>query len=449
MAKLRPDARLYLLHAGLLTLGLAIGGLLFNLAIVALGYAELRVALPLLGERSFLGLINSLPALLAALTSLPIWWLVSRSGPLPALLLGSALQAVFLLIIAFADSWQILLLAALITGPAAVLYQVSAAPLIMQQSSTADRDLLFSLNAGINIGVAGLGSLLGGLLPGLAAALLGTAPQSPQAYRVVFGVAGLTALVSLLPLLVLYRSRSEGRKTKDESGVEDPLKLGTTQRESSVIHALPLTAHRPPSLVRRLPSLIPLLPFALPPLIISCGAALFIPYLNLYFQQRYGVPDAWLGAIFAAIGVTTGLATLGAPIISRRFGRMPSVVLTQALAVPCLLLLGFTPLLGLAVGSAVLRGALMNMASPLYDAEAMERAPADLRPTLIGLINGAFSVGYTFAPAISAEIQLRAGFTPIFVITAICYASAAALTYALFVKKSALAHTHLSESAEL
>lgn len=171
----------------------------------------------------------------------------------------------------------------------------------------------------------------------------------------------------------------------------------------------------------------------LPPLVISFGAALLIPYLNLYFRQRYAVPDAALGAIFAAISIATGLATLAAPWFSARFGKMGSVALTQALAIPCLLLLGFAPLLGLAVLAAVVRNTLMNMASPLYDAYAMEQSAAELRPTVIGLINGSFSVGYIIAPRISTYVQEVYGFTPLFIATAVCYSLAALLNYLLFV----------------
>lgn len=170
------------------------------------------------------------------------------------------------------------------------------------------------------------------------------------------------------------------------------------------------------------------------PLLISCGAALLIPYLSLYFRQRYGAPDAALGLIFALIGVATGAATLLAPLLSARLGKMGSVVLTQALAIPCLLLLGWAPLLWLAVPIAVARGALMNMAAPLYDAHAMERTAEPLRPLVIGLINGAFAAGYVVGPTISAEVQQAYGFAPLFVATAACYALAALANYWLFVR---------------
>ncbi|HNP73560.1 MAG TPA: MFS transporter, partial [Kouleothrix sp.] len=180
----------------------------------------------------------------------------------------------------------------------------------------------------------------------------------------------------------------------------------------------------------------PLLRLLASPALISAGAALLIPYLNLFFTQRFAVADQTLGLIFAGLGVCTGLATLAAPALARRMGRLPTIVLTEALAIPFLLLLGWAPMLGLAVGAALGRAALFNMGAPLYDAFAMERTPAAARPTVIALLNGAYGVGYLFGPLISVQIQARYGFGPIFAITAACYLVGVWLKYWFFLRGS-------------
>lgn len=142
---LQLPARLYLLHMVLLTFGLAVNALLFNLAIPALGYS-LRL----------LGLLNSVPTLVAALTTLPLWWLVTRAITLrTALLCSAVLQAAAILTVVVAPPPVYLLLGLSLTGPAGVLFQVSAAPFMMRHSSAAERDMLFSLSAGLNIAFAG------------------------------------------------------------------------------------------------------------------------------------------------------------------------------------------------------------------------------------------------------------------------------------------------------
>lgn len=410
MRRLSPAARRYLLHAALLTFGLSISALFFNLLLVELGYDQRTLALPVVGERPLLGVLNSLPVLVAGLSSLPLWWLVGRIGPRSALLVAAGLYACSLLGVALWSEPGPLLVAAALGGPAAVLFQVSAAPFMMRHSGPAERDLLFSLNAGLNISIAGIGSLIGGLLPGAAAALAGLPSQGAAVYRITFLVAAVLVALAALPLLY---SEPEAQNAKR-------LSVSSATRPLDELRFV-------------LRAALPALRFMVSPLLISFGAALLIPFLNLYFRQRYGAPDSALGVIFAAIGVATGAATLATPLLSRRLGKMGSVVLTQTLAIPCLLLLGAAPVLWLAASIALVRGTLMNMASPLYDAYAMERSPEAARPIVIGLINGAFSVGYIVGPTISDEVRKDYGFGPLFVATAVLYALAALANFLIFV----------------
>lgn len=414
MHSLSRPARLYLIHLTLLTLGLAVTSLFFNLAIVALGYDRLMLPVPLLGSLSLLGVLNSLTMLTAALSSLPIWWLVNLIGLRPALLIATTLESLALLCVAlWPEPWLLLLVSALL-GPVSVLFQVSSAPFLMRHSSEDSRDTLFSLNGAIAIGVAGLGSLLAGPLPGLASRMFGLATQSAAAYRATYVVAAAVVGLAILPLLLISDRQTQLASRPESAAAAQP----------ALAELLRLLLNRPWATLR----------FLISPLLISCGAALLIPYLNLYFRRRFGVSDELLGLIFAAVGMGTGAATLIAPKISARLGKMGSVVLTQSLAIPCLLLLGAAPVLWLAVLAALLRGALMNMAIPLYHAHAMEQSPELARPAIIGLISAAFSAGYIIGPTVSAQIQLAYGFAPIFAATAACYTLGAASNYLIFVR---------------
>ena len=162
-----------------------------------------------------------------------------------------------------------------------------------------------------------------------------------------------------------------------------------------------------------------------------------MPYLNLFFKQRFAVSDQVLGLIFAGLGVCTGGAALLAPRLSARIGKMPAIVLTEALAIPFLIVLGAAPLLGLAVGAALARAALFNMGAPLYDAFAMERTSESARPTVIALLNASYSIGYLFGPLLSTQVQARYGFAPIFAATTVCYILAVWAKYWFFICPSA------------
>ena len=190
-------ARLYLLHAALLTSSLAISSLYFNLLILALGY-----------PRQFLGQLNTVALGVAAILSLPLWWLVTRIGLRQALLASAVCQAASAFVFAWWPTPLPLLLGVALTGVAAVLFQVSSPPFMMEHSDAAARDHLFSANAAINIGLAGIGSLLAGFLPARFANVLGTAPESATAYQSTFAVAGVGLALSIVPLLLIGRRGS-------------------------------------------------------------------------------------------------------------------------------------------------------------------------------------------------------------------------------------------------
>ena len=429
---MQREQQLYLWYLALLTLGLAIGGLLLNLTIVGLGYDQVRISLPLLGEWSLLGVATSVPLISGGLSALPIWWVVVRFGPQWGLGFAALAYSGYLVMVAVSPSWPWFLAAVALAGPASVGLQASAAPLMMRLSSANDRDRLFSRSAGVGLTVAGIGNLLAGGLAGYVAPWFGFAAETPAAYRFAFAIGAVIVACALLPLGMLWSSLRSSPATNSSAPTAPSFGLPRNVRATWI----PLLRNLVADLWQRYRQHLGLLWLAVPLLIISCGAALLMPYLNLYFRQEFGVPATLLGVIFAAINIGTGLATLLASRLSARFSKIGSVVLTQALAIPCLLLLGFAPFLAVAIGAAVVRAALMNMASPLYDAFAMEQTPEELRPLVIGMLQAAFTAAFIVAPPISVEIQLRYGFTPLFLITAVCYAIAVICTAGLFLRPS-------------
>ncbi|MEP7189158.1 MAG: MFS transporter, partial [Roseiflexaceae bacterium] len=289
---LRPPARLYLLHAALLTSSLAIIGLLFNLAVLALGFSL-----------DFLGLLNTVSFAAAAVLSVPLLWLVTRVSLRVALLGSAALQIASVLLLTFVPVAPALLLSGGLAGAAAVLFQVSAPPFMMRQSDASTRDHLFSANAAILIGFAGLGSLLAGRLPSLAAQLLGVAAESGLAYRAAFAVAGVGLVLSILPLLLLTEAgkaevvdnraiQARNLPAVVASDAKARLSAERSNTKRKLFTNLQPTIHNlqsaiPASWRDLLRHPVPLIKLLVSPALISIGAALLIPYLNLFFKQRF------------------------------------------------------------------------------------------------------------------------------------------------------------------
>jgi predicted MFS family arabinose efflux permease len=312
---------------------------------------------------------------------------------------------------------------------------------MMAHSSSTERDFLFSVNASLNIGVAGLSKSIGSLLPGILAIPLGTDVTSALAYRATFGVVGLLLLAAILPLLRVPRRAPHTREDdqaqtpaqveEERSAGERPVVGGRySARLARLLAPIARRAPEPWRSVAQDP--LPLIVLLLPPLIISLGAALLIPYLNIFLIERHQASNTTLGLILAGGDIIAGAAMLAAPLFSARLGKIGAIVLTQLLSIPFLLLTGFAPGLAIAGAALVVRFGLFNLGVPLYDAFAMESSPPAARPVVIGLVNGAYALGYLVAPSISTAVQQFYGFAPLFIATACCYVLAALVMYALF-----------------
>ena len=391
-AGLSRNAKLFLLMISISALGNGVFLLFLNLFVLARG-----------NDEAFLGLLMSSMSLSALFLGLPMGVLVDRLGRQRAMLLGAGLSfpATLLLTLSPVD-WP-LLVAAVFYGAGNALY-MAAGPAFMAENATEDeRPTLFSLQSGFSLLMSFLGSAVGGSLPALFGTLLGVHPESVTAYRATLLTAEGMMAFALIPLLMIREER-----------------------------ARPAGERRPPFTLRDFPFRRDVVALLVPELVIALGAGLLIPYLNIFFKQRFHISDSVLGLTFAVSQLLMGGATLLAPILAERWGKIRTVVFTQLASLPFLLALGFVPVLPVAVGAFWLRAMLMNMAGPLYTAFAMERVRENERGTVGAMIGIAFSVGQGIGPGISGFVQRSFGFSPLFLTTGATYLVAALLTLALF-----------------
>ncbi|HSJ57355.1 MAG TPA: MFS transporter, partial [Anaerolineae bacterium] len=171
-----------------------------------------------------------------------------------------------------------------------------------------------------------------------------------------------------------------------------------------------------------------------PNIVISMGAAILIPYMNLFFKETYPISDKVLGTIFAVSSVVTGVATLAAPALAGRWGRIRSLVFTQLTSIPFLLLIGFSGMFWVSAAAFWMRAALMNMGNPLYSAFAMQQFTERERATVSGLMGMSWNLGWTIGPYLSGYMQEHPdiGFKPIFIITCTLYIVASVLEKRFF-----------------
>ena len=104
-----------------------------------------------------------------------------------------------------------------------------------------------------------------------------------------------------------------------------------------------------------------------------------MPFMNVFFREQYGQTDPAIGALFAWGSLAMGVGLIAAPPLAERMGKIQLVVVTQALSIPFLILLGFAPWYWLSVIAYLVRVALMNMSTPIYQTFVMERVDASAR----------------------------------------------------------------------
>ncbi len=392
--KFSRNARLYLLNVLIIGAAMGVFRLLFNFYVLSLGYNEALVG--------SLITVSSFTALLAAL---PMGYLADLVGRKNSLLLSGVLLSASVLAIVIWPSEGMLYAMNVVSGLGQSLAAVTMAPFMMENSGEEERTYLFSFSSGLQMAMASVGSWIGGYLPSWIGLTRGVPAVSSQAYAGALLVVSITFAIGLIPLAMLRTPRLQ----RSERSVFAPLSYASKQ----------------PSLLGKL---------ILPILVTSIGAGLIMPFMNVFFRQVHHQPDPVVGSLFAWGSLAMGIGLLLAPPLANRMGKIQLVVATQALSIPFLIILGFSPIFWLSTMAYFIRLALMNMSTPVYQTFVMEQVEPSARATVASLVSMAWNFGWTLSPTISGILQVRYGFGPPFLGTIILYTISTLLYWAFFLR---------------
>jgi len=385
------NARYYLGGLFLCGLGQSIFALLFNLYLRELGLNDAGI-----------GQILSKTSLGAAVAALPIAFLFRRLSTRAILVGAGALTAVAYTLQGTLVAPELLLFAAFLSGMVVTTFRLSIAPVIMREVAPAIRPYLFSAAFTVLFLASIVGSILGGLMPH---ALQGMTPSATLALRwSLYAACGLT----LLAAIPFYRM-SAGRAPSEPDA---PSPWDQLRELAEVDWGLQLK-------------------LALPATLIGLGAGLIIPFLNLYFRDRFGLTPAAIGILFAAMQGFMVVGNLFGPAVSKRLGLVRGVVATQLASVPFMLALALSGSFPVVVASFFLRGALMNMNQPLTTHFAMEMVPEREHAITNSLLTLSWYVAWSISADIGGALIQRRGYTEPLLLAAGLYVAASVL-YALF-----------------
>jgi len=391
----KPNARLYLINVIITGLVMGIFRLVFNFYALSLGFDE-----------ALLGNLITTSSFVALLAALPMGYLADTIGRKGSLIISGILLSVAVLAMAIWQAESTLYAMNVISGLAQSLAGVTMSPFLMENSDEHERTYLFSFGQGLQMTMASVGNWIGGYLPTWMGQLQNTSATNSIAYGNSVLIAGIGAGIAVIPLIFIKSPQI----TRSQRAIFAPFQY----------------AAKNPGLLTKL---------VLPMLLTSIGAGLIMPFMNVFFRIVHKQPDPVIGTLFAWGSLAMGIGLLIAPPLAERTGKIQLVVITQALSIPFLILLGFSPIFWVGAAAYYIRLALMNMSSPVYQSYIMEHVEPSARATVASLTSMAWNFGWAFSPTISGWLQVRYGFGPPFIGTIILYTISVLMYWAFFWRK--------------
>ncbi|MGE7979807.1 MFS transporter [Psychrobacillus sp. NPDC093200] len=401
IATFNLNIQMFMLANVLIQIGMGVFSVMYNLYIKELGYPE-----------TLNGKIIAMTSLASALMLVPAGFLSDRFGRKKIIIIGAVVASFTLFYRSLMIGEQSLIYAAFFTGLFMALVQVSGVPFLAENSKASERMHLFSIHFSLMTVAGVIGSLGGGIMADMLHTFGDISVVNSIKYVLILGAVIFT--LGLLPLLRLQ-----------------------TVKEKEMAADLVADSKEGPSGFRKNLKIIILFGFA--NLLIGTGSGLVIPYLNLYFSNRFGASNSYIGLILSLGSAMTAIAMLLGPALVKRVGKVKALVIFQLLSIPFLFITGYTNSLVIASIAFLMRQALMNAGNPIQSAIAMDLVQDKYKGLANSVNQMVFNVGWASTGAISTGLVMTFGFywgyAYTFTITGILYLIASTYFFIVFGRK--------------
>jgi MFS family permease len=394
---------------------LSIGAVTINLYVYSLGYRQ-----------DFVGLFAGMSSLGALVMAIPAGMISDRLGRKQVMLITGLMTPLTLVATALSTSEPALLVSSFLNGIFASFYWVTCIPMLAESVREEQRVGVLAMNSFLLLGLGAMGSLVGGLVPEVAATLLHRSSATPEPLRLGILAAALLVLLAALPLFWL---RMPARKTRQPAAPPES-QVPESQEGAPDAVAQSERKHKRIRISRALLVLFAML--LIPDLLITFGEGIVVGLLQLFFFLKFGLRPGTLGGLFALAGLIGGLAGLGAPLLVKRWGKLRTTTSLQFVTAPAMLLTGFAPALALSASGEYVRTMLRAFIEPVYAAFALEQMPEEYRATLFRFYSVTWGLGYSLGPSLGGWLQVHVSLSAGFVVGAICLTAAPVLLLSFF-----------------
>lgn len=381
------NIKLFILATVLTQIGMGIFMIIYNFYVRELGYSEQTN-----------GTIIAMTALASAIILVPAGIMSDKLGRKKIMILGVVISSFALLTRSILEMEQLLVATAFLTGLSTAFIQVSGIPWLAENSTAAQRVHLFSFHSAIMMVAQVIGNISGGVLT--------------DTFLYVFNLSGLWSIrITLLLAVIIY-----------VAGVLPIFKMNEASREKPTVKKVQSFGQK----LRTNSSQIKIIAlFAFAQMIIGFGSGLVIPYLNLYFADRFLASNSIIGIILSLGQAATAVAMIIGPAIVKRVGEVRAVVYLQLSSLPFLLLTGYTENIYIAAIGFLFRQALMNAGNPIQASLVMGRVNDSMKGLANSVNQMVFSLGWAFMGPVSTSIVMLYGsywgYAYVFTITAVLY----------------------------
>lgn len=395
------NIKLFFLANILYQIGTGMFGVLYNLYIKELGYGD-----------AMNGSVVSIQSFATALMFVPIGIWGDRTSRKKILVLGALLSGAGFILRSFTSGESALIGLSVFTGLFASFFQMLSIPFLAENVESKNRLRMFSYFSSLGLASQVIGSMGGGVLSD---AFRHLGMTDLISLRTVLVAGGAATFAAFIPMLFVREERKPTRDKPHNPPISNP---SVTDKASAAAEY---------RMIAR---------FVVAQLLIGFGSGLVVPYLNLYFTNRFSISLSLMSFLISLGQVMTIVSMLIGPSLANRVGQVKAVVIFQMLSLPFLVLTGFTNWFAIAAVSFLFRQALMNAANPIQSTIMIDRIADNRRGIANSLTQTAFMLGWaTMGPVQSHLVTTYGtywGYAITFSITGCLYVAASLMYFFMF-----------------